>query len=118
MVESFAVWCPTCTTQQNIIKDLHNEVGNSIVSISINTDSNEDSGVIISHTQTHGFKWRYSVSPIELTRSLIDEFGVSIVNAPSVSMILICPNGDYYKLKNGIKQKDEILSEIETKCNA
>ncbi len=25
LLESFAVWCPTCTKQQRIIKDLHEE---------------------------------------------------------------------------------------------
>ena len=37
LLESFAVWCPKCTSQQEKIKELHEEVGDSVISISLNT---------------------------------------------------------------------------------
>jgi len=112
LLESFAVWCPFCTKQQEETKKLHEEVGDSVISISIDTDPNEDESKVLEHTQENGFTWRYAISPTELTQSLIDEFGVSIVNAPSVPMILVCEDGSFKKLGSGVKKVNELKAEI------
>ena len=111
LLESFAVWCPTCTQQQKITKEFHEEVGDSVVSISIDTDPNEDESRVLEHIERNGFNWYYSVAPAEMTRSLIDQFGVGIVNAPAVPMILIC-NENVKKLDSGIKSVSELKEEV------
>ena len=55
------------------------------------------------------------VAPVELTKSLIDQFGVGIVNAPSAPMLLICGN-KAIMLDSGIKSVSELKKEVE-KCN-
>lgn len=116
LLESFAVWCPTCTRQQRITKDFHDEVGDSVITISLDTDPNEDETRILQHTQSNGFNWHYAVSPVDLTQSLIDQFGVGIVNAPSVPMILVCENGNVRKLGSGVKSVNELKSEVARGC--
>lgn len=117
LLESFAVWCPVCTKQQKEIKKLHDEVRDSIVSISLDTDPNEDESKILSHVNENGFDWYYAVSPIEMTQSLIDEFGNSIINAPSAPMILICEDGSYRKLGGlGVRDPSILKEEIERGC--
>ena len=115
LLEIFAVWCPTCTKQQGKVNELHEEIGDKFVSISLNTDPNEDEARIQEHLDRTGFDWYYAVSPIELTEALIDEFGIWIVNAPSAPMILICEDGSFRKLKNGVKDVEELKSEL-NKC--
>ena len=112
LLESFAVWCPTCTKQQKITKVFHEEVGDSVVSISIDTDPNEDENRVKEHIERNGFNWYYAVAPVEMTRSLIDQFGIGIVNAPAVPMILICGNNDVKKLSSGIKSVSELKEEV------
>lgn len=117
LVESFAVWCPTCTKQQKEIKKLHEELGDSVISISLDTDSNEDELKILNHIEANGFDWYYAVSSIEMTQSLIDEFGNSIVNAPSAPVVLICEDGSFRKLSGfGSRNVDELKEEIELGC--
>ncbi|MBR9699093.1 redoxin family protein [Candidatus Woesearchaeota archaeon] len=117
LLESFAVWCPTCTKQQKEIKKLHDEVGDDIISISLDTDPNEDEQRVLEHANANGFSWRYSVAPTALTRALIDEFGTGVVNAPAVPVVLIC--GDHFKyLKNGVKSPDFLKNEIAQECGA
>jgi thiol-disulfide isomerase/thioredoxin len=114
LLESFAVWCPTCTKQQKEIKKLHSDVGGDIVSISLNTDVNENEDLILNHAKKNGFTWIYSVSPTDFSQGLINEFGVSVVNAPSAPVILICPGQQKTKLlRSGIKSPDELKSEID-----
>jgi len=117
LLESFAVWCPTCTRQQQIIKSLHDEIGESVVSISIDADPNEDASRVIKHTQDNGFNWRYAISPSDLTQLLISEFGTGIINAPSAPMVLICPDGSFEKLDSGVKKVQE-LKEAVASCNS
>lgn len=115
LLESFAVWCPTCTAQQKETKKFHEEVGDSVISISLDTDPNEDESRVLEHIEKNGFNWYYVVSPVEFTQALIDEFGIGIVNAPSVPMLLICDN-EARKLDSGIKSISELKKEIES-CN-
>lgn len=116
LLESFAVWCPTCTRQQKETKKLHEEIGDSAVSISIDTDPNEDEDRIRKHMEDNGFNWYYAVSPVEFTRSLIDQFGINIVNAPSAPMILICNGESARQLDSGVKSTDELKEELARGC--
>lgn len=116
LVESFAVWCPTCTQQQRKTKAFHEEVGDSVISISLDTDPNEDESRVLQHISSNGFDWHYAIAPVEMTKSLIDQFGVGIVNAPAVPMLLICGN-EVVKLDSGIKSVSE-LKETVNNCGS
>ena len=116
LLESFAVWCPTCTRQQRETKKFHEEVGDSVISISIDTDPNEDENQVRQHIESNGFDWFYAIAPIQFTQSLIDQFGVSIVNAPSVPMVLICDSQNVKKLGSGIKSPNELKEAINKFC--
>ncbi len=116
LLESFAVWCPTCTRQQRETKKLHEEVGDSIISISIDTDPNEDEEKVRQHTETNEFDWIYVVAPREFTQSLIDQFGVSIINAPSAPMILICDSQNVKKLGGGVKSASKLKENVKEFC--
>jgi thiol-disulfide isomerase/thioredoxin len=116
LLESFAVWCPTCTEQQKKTKELESRVGDVIIHVSLDTDPNEDESIVREHIERNGFDWYYAVSPIELTNILIDEFGLKVVNAPGVPMILICEDQSTRFLRGGIKSPDDLLSEVEKGC--
>jgi cytochrome oxidase Cu insertion factor (SCO1/SenC/PrrC family) len=116
ILESFAVWCPTCTRQQKILKDLHKEIGDQVISISIDTDPNEDANTVKQHAQSNGFDWSYVVAPKEFTQSLINQFGVGVVNAPSVPIILICEDHSTRMMPSGIKSVDKLKEEIAKGC--
>jgi cytochrome oxidase Cu insertion factor (SCO1/SenC/PrrC family) len=116
LMESFAVWCPTCTEQQKQTKELITRTGEDIVHISLDTDPNEDDEIVRRHIEDNGFDWLYAVSPIELTRALIDQFDIRVVNAPAVPMILICEDQSTRFLKSGIKRPDDLIKEVEKGC--
>ena len=120
LLETFAVWCPTCTRQQEKIKDFHEEPGYSeedVVSISLNVDPSEDEERVREHIERNGFHWRYAVSPEGATQSLIEDFGVGITSAPSVPMVLICGDLSHRKLGGfGVRSVDELKEEIAAGC--
>lgn len=116
LLESFAVWCPTCKRQQDEIKKLHEEIGDSVVSISLDTDPNEDVAKIQEHLNRYGYDWRFVVSPPELTRALIGEFGVSVVNAPGAPVVLVCENQSARLLGRGVKSAEKLREELNKGC--
>lgn len=116
LVESFAVWCPTCKAQQDKIKELHEQIGGDVVSISLDTDPNEDAAKVKGHANRYGYDWMFAVSPSEVTQSLIEEFGLSVVNAPTAPVILVCEDQSARLLQRGVKSTDTLISEIEKGC--
>lgn len=116
LLESFAVWCPLCTKQQRETKKLHEDVGDSIISIALDTDPNEDEAAVKSHAKNNGFDWRYVISPRELTQALVDEFGSGVVSAPSVPVILVCADQSSRLLKRGVKSAEVLKQEVAKGC--
>lgn len=113
LVETFAVWCPTCTRQQQEVKKLHEE--SNISSVSLDVDPNEKAGKVRNHIQENGFDWHYAISPPELTQELIRNYGNSIANPPSAPMILVCENGTR-RLQNGVKPASKLKEEVRKGC--
>ena len=113
LVETFAVWCPTCTNQQREIKEFHDQ--SNVTSVSLNVDANENEEQIKRHTEENGFNWRYSISPTELTRMLLNQYGNTVTNPPSAPAILVCENGSR-RLPNGVKPVSKLQQEIEKGC--
>jgi hypothetical protein len=115
LVESFAVWCPTCTKQQKNIKEFHELYGELTVSVSLDTDPNEDKEAVLAHAEKNEFDWRYSVAPAGMAQLLIEEYGLTIVSAPSVPIIMVCPDGST-RLMTGLKDANKLKAEVEAGC--
>jgi hypothetical protein len=117
LVETFAVWCTTCTKQQNEIKTLHDQHG-EVTSVTLNIDPNEDAAAVRDHTETHGFDWRYAVAPPAMTQDLIKTFGRSITVAPRAPVVLICSDGTTERLPDGVKPADTLWQHVQETCGA
>lgn len=116
LLESFAVWCPTCLRQQREIKKVEESLGDAVVHISLDTDQNEEASTVQAHIDEHGFDWYFAVSPPAVTRALIDDFGFEFVNAPSAPTVLICENGEARFLKRGVKTAAALEEQVRTHC--
>lgn len=118
LVESFAVWCPVCLRQQEEINELQEQVGDAVVFVSLDTDPNEDATKIQEYLvkQNYEFDWYFAVAPVEVTQSLIKDFGLMVVNAPSAPVILVCPDQSTRFLDAGVKKVGELEEEITKGC--
>ena len=116
LVESFAVWCPICLKQQQQMKKLHDEQGEAVVLVSLDTDPNEDAEKVKAHLNQNRLDWYFAVAPSEVTKALITEFGVTVVNAPSAPVILVCPDQSSRLLSTRVKDAEKLQSEIAQGC--
>ena len=113
LLETFAIWCATCKRQQDEIDKLHDKLGEDVVSISIDTDPNENGGKVKEYSERHEFNWRFTVDVDNFSRMLVDDFGINVVNAPSAPVILIDEKGHAELLRFGVKKADELEKTIE-----
>lgn len=113
LLESFAVWCPKCTELQKEIQKLKSETDN-FIPVSVDTDANEDEQKVKAHIARYGFDWRYAVAQSEFTKSLINEFGVQIINAPSEPVVVLCPSGKTNFLGAGSKSSEKLKQGIDS----
>ncbi|MCJ7429437.1 MAG: thioredoxin domain-containing protein [Candidatus Nanohaloarchaeota archaeon QJJ-5] len=113
LVESFAVWCTTCTRQQQEIKQLLTETNVSVVSLDV--DPNEEPALVRDHIEEHGFGWRYAIAPSAMTQQMVADYGTSITNPPSAPAVLVCENSTR-RLPNGVKPASKLQDEINAGC--
>jgi thiol-disulfide isomerase/thioredoxin len=106
VVQSFAVWCPKCERQSGELAN----VGDAATVVGLNTDPNEDAAKVREHAEEKGFDWRFAVAPSEMTKSLIDEFGSTVTNAPSTPVIVACEDGGTEFFAGSIQSAGEIES--------
>ncbi|WP_406656383.1 redoxin family protein [Methanolobus sp. ZRKC2] len=116
LVESFAVWCPTCLEQQKEVQKLESSEGDAIIHISLDTDPNEDQEQVREHLSRNGFEWYFAIAPPEMTRDMIDEFGQEVVVAPSAPVVLVCENQSARLLPSGVKTAEQLKEEVEKGC--
>lgn len=79
------------------------------VLIAIDTDQNEDAGLIREAWKDRGLAEMVAISPKSLTDALVQQFGPDIVNPPSAPIVLI--NADQTSaelMSRGVKTAEEI----------
>lgn len=113
LLESFAVWCPTCLAQQNELAKLTDE---EIIHISVDTDPREKAQQVLSHRNANGFDWIFVVAPEDWSRSLVADFGISSVFAPGAPVILVCDSENARILGPGVKSPDTLREEVAKGC--
>ena len=114
LVETMAVWCPKCLSQQQEISQLLANLGprDDFVSLAINIDPNEDSTTVVNYTQQHGFNWRYVVASNELIDEIGSLYGVQFLNPPSTPMLIIDKQGQAHTLPFGIKSAADLQAAL------
>lgn len=111
VIQSFAVWCSNCQRQSEELVGLDA----SITRVGLNIDPNEDAAKVKQHAERNEFDWRFAVAPTEMTRSLIDEFGPTVTNAPSTPIIVVCDDGST-TFFSGSHQSVETLQAAAGEC--
>jgi thiol-disulfide isomerase/thioredoxin len=116
LVETMAVWCPTCKRQQEQITSLHSEMGmnSDVVTISLDIDPNENAAMLQTYAADNGFDWIYAVAPKDVARDIGNLYGAQFLNPPSTPMLIIDRHGEAHPLPFGVKSADDLMKAIES----
>ena len=114
LVENLAMWCPNCLKQQQEVKALHEQMmgDDSLVTIGLDVDINENAQDLKAYTQKNGFDWVYAVAGKDVAAQIGKLYGDQFLNPSSTPMLLIDPSGQVHLLPLGIKSADDLASQI------
>jgi cytochrome oxidase Cu insertion factor (SCO1/SenC/PrrC family) len=115
LLETMAVWCPNCIFQQHEVTKLHESLGypDDFVSISLDTDLNEDEEILKAYVEEWGFDWHFAISPRQVTHDLGNLYSAQYVNPPLAPMMIIDRDGTIEHLPYSIKDVDTLLEFVE-----
>ena len=120
LIETMAIWCPTCTRQANEIQTLHEMLGkrDDFVSVSLDVDPNETEEILKEYTDQTGFDWNYAVSPLEVNRALGNLYSAQYLNPPVSPLLIIDQHSKVYGLPfGGVKKATNLKPTIEAYLN-
>jgi thiol-disulfide isomerase/thioredoxin len=106
LLDTMAVWCPTCQGEMSQVAQLPAMIGpasSDLVRISLDVDPNEDATILRKFAATNKFDWIIAVAPIEVGRFLATHYDEQFLNPPTQPMLFIDKTGGVYGLPFGIK---------------
>jgi cytochrome oxidase Cu insertion factor (SCO1/SenC/PrrC family) len=116
LVETMAVWCTNCHSQQQQIQNLHGMLsGNAdFVSVSFDIDPNETPDILKKYVDNNsGFNWMYAIAPAGLARTIGQTYGDQYLNPPSTPILIIDRHGIAHTLPFGLKSAEDLMKTIQ-----
>jgi thiol-disulfide isomerase/thioredoxin len=115
LVQAMAEWCPTCRRQGDEVIKLHKLLGNppDLISVSLDTDFNEDEASLKKYAANLGYDWYFAVAPLEVMRAVGNLYGPQYMNPPVSPMLIIDRQGTVYGLPYGLKGAQDLQKTIE-----
>jgi peroxiredoxin len=119
LVETMAMWCPTCLRQQKEVQALHEQLGerDDFASIGIDIDLNENLADLKDYTAKNGFDWTYTVATADVAREIGNLYGQQFLNPPSAPMFIIDRHGEVHPLPFGVKSAADLQKALEPFLN-
>ncbi|NYT06982.1 MAG: TlpA family protein disulfide reductase [Methanomicrobiales archaeon] len=115
LIQTFTITCPVCMQQQEEITRLEQEGSIPFIMIGLDIDPNGDAASLLRYAEQRGYAGRYARSPPDMTRSLVDRFGMGVLSPARAPLILVCPDGTAGLLAPGVKSAGD-LSRVLSGC--
>jgi thiol-disulfide isomerase/thioredoxin len=111
LVETMAVWCTTCLSQQREVVQAHEMA--DFDSVGIDVDPNERPGDLADYAEREGFDWRFVMADAALVGLLTDAYGFAVTNPPSTPTFVISTDGQVRALEFGqVRSAEELIAEL------
>ena len=85
LVDLMATWCTSCSTQNEYLETIHEDLSGSVVVISLTVDSDETVSMIADYKSNKGLSWAHGLD----NRRFLNYFSISSIP----SMVLIDSDG-------------------------
>jgi thiol-disulfide isomerase/thioredoxin len=116
LLETMAVWCPTCRKQGDEVVKLTELLGDpdDLVSISLDVDVNEDAELLARYAEKFGFDWHIAVAPLPVARALGNLYSAQYLNPPLAPMLIVDRDGSVLGLPfSGVKDAESLQGVVE-----
>ena len=110
IVETMAIWCPSCRAQQGDVQAALDQLDPERVAyVVLDVDPSESGPALAQYQTQNGFEGTYAIAGQEVARALRDEFGDQVLNPPSTPIILIGTDGRVTLTDYGHKSAETIV---------
>ncbi len=110
IVETMAIWCTTCLSQQREVVQAHELT--DFHSVGIDVDPNEDAADLATYAEREGFDWRFVKADADLVKLLTDRYGFGVTNPPSTPTFVVA-DGRVRALEFGrVRSAEELVAEL------
>ncbi len=110
LLETMAIWCTTCLSQQREVVEAHELA--DFHSVGIDVDPNERAADLAAYAEREGFDWRFAIADREIVQLLTERFGFEVTNPPSTPTFVVS-DGMVRALEFGrLRSAEELLDEI------
>lgn len=93
-LETMAIWCSSCRSQQVEAKVAFKELDPERVEwVAIDVESSETAEALAGYREQNGFPFTYSIADVAFARALVADFGEIVLSPPSVNIIVIGTDG-------------------------
>lgn len=111
IVETMAIWCTNCRTQQtNVEAALGRLPAGRVVYLILDVDPNESTESLAQYREHNGFHGRYAVAGKDVARALAADFGDQFLNPPSTPILVVSTDGTVTRTDFGQKSADDIVA--------
>jgi thiol-disulfide isomerase/thioredoxin len=110
LLETMAIWCTTCRSQQREVVRAHDLA--DFHSVGIDVDPNERAPDLAAYAEREGFDWRFVLADRELVALLTERFGFEVTNPPSTPTFVVA-DGSIRALQFGrLRSAEELVDEL------
>jgi thiol-disulfide isomerase/thioredoxin len=111
ILETMAIWCSNCRSQQRDVQAaLARLPADKVVFVVLDTDKSEDDASLAAYRTKQGFEGRYAVAGTDVARALAADFSDQFLNPPSTPMLVIGTDGTVTRTEFGHKSVDDIVA--------
>lgn len=112
-VETFATWCSNCRRQLGDTNEAAAQVGDDVVFLVLSVEEDLDPAKLASYQADNGFEnVQFAVLSGEGLAAFNEQFGRSVLNAPSTPKFIVWPDGSLSEMTTGFESPDEILAQL------
>jgi thiol-disulfide isomerase/thioredoxin len=111
IVETMAIWCTNCRSQQHSVEGaLARLPADRVVYVILDVDPNEDAASLAAYRTQQGFTGRYVIAPAAVARALADDFSDQFLSPPSTPIAVVGADGTVTRTDFGQKSSDDIVA--------
>lgn len=111
IVETMAIWCSNCRTQQASVEQALTQLPpERVVYVLLDVDPNEDAASLAAYRSSHGYTGRYVIATADVARALAADFGDQFLSPPSTPIVVVSADGTVTPTNFGQKSSADIVA--------
>ncbi len=111
IVETMAIWCSNCRTQQASVEQALAQLpADRVAYVLLDVDPNEDAASLAAYRSDHGYTGRYAIATPDVARALAADFGDQFLSPPSTPIVVVSADGTVTPTNFGQKSSADIVA--------